>query len=296
MPSIVSIIIPCFNNASTLPLAIASVVAQSYKDWECIVVDDGSTDNPAWVVAKFKDSRIRCIRLEENGGRGAARQFGLEAAKGEFLAMVDADDWIYPEKLATQIGILENDPKIALISSPLAISNSNGMVGVRGGIQSDKIYQTSLPTRRTILPLFVHASSMFRMSIVKEWGYNKKLHTAEDGDLLARIIRTNPYGVMRAVTYAYSEYSSASLRKMLQSYFAAIKISWRYRKGRLHIALRDCLLYSLKAPLISAAFISGFGDAIIARRSRRPASHEIMAFNAAKYVVNSIMHKYFPES
>ena len=95
-PPAVSVIMPCFNAASTVGLALRSLQSQRWSDWECVVVDDGSTDGSAAVVESLGDARIRLVRSAERGGRGVARQRALDACRGRFLAMLDADDFYYP--------------------------------------------------------------------------------------------------------------------------------------------------------------------------------------------------------
>ena len=106
----VSIIVPCFNQAAYLPKAIRSIQAQSLKNWECIIVDDGSTDNTAEVAANIalKDNRIRLIQ-QLNSGSASARDKGLKEAKGEFIQFLDADDMIAPEKLENLVAFMEQN-------------------------------------------------------------------------------------------------------------------------------------------------------------------------------------------
>jgi len=99
----VSVIIPAYNRAETIGRAIRSVREQSFTDWELIVVDDASTDATCTVVDAIGEPRIHIIRLTENSGPSVARQKGLEAAKGEWVAFLDSDDEWLPEKLARQL-------------------------------------------------------------------------------------------------------------------------------------------------------------------------------------------------
>lgn len=106
----VSIIIPCYNQAAFLPKAIACLQAQTLAEWECIVVDDGSTDNTAEVVsnAALKDARIRLVQ-QLNGGSASARDKGLQEVRGEYIQFLDADDTIAPEKLERQVAQMDKD-------------------------------------------------------------------------------------------------------------------------------------------------------------------------------------------
>jgi glycosyltransferase involved in cell wall biosynthesis len=99
----VSVIIPAYNRAETITTAIRSVQAQSIGDWELLVVDDASTDNTVAVVESILDPRIRLLRQTTNGGPSVARQTGVDAASGEFVALLDSDDEWLPEKLAKQL-------------------------------------------------------------------------------------------------------------------------------------------------------------------------------------------------
>jgi glycosyltransferase involved in cell wall biosynthesis len=105
----VSVIIPTYNRAHLIGRAIQSVLNQTYQDFELIVVDDGSTDNTNEVIKEFsqKDKRILYIKHDKNKGGSAARNTGIKAARGEYIAFQDSDDEWLPEKLEKQMGILE---------------------------------------------------------------------------------------------------------------------------------------------------------------------------------------------
>ena len=100
---LVSVILPTFNRAGTLPRAIMSVLDQSYRNLELLIVDDGSKDNTAEIVAGIPDSRIRYIPLDVNGGASSARNVGLRLAKGRFIAFQDSDDEWLAGKLERQV-------------------------------------------------------------------------------------------------------------------------------------------------------------------------------------------------
>ena len=111
----VTVIIPSYNREKTIKRAVDSVLNQTYKDIEVIVVDDCSTDNTLDVVKSIKDSRLKVFKLNENSGACVARNFGIEKAKGEYIAFQDSDDEWLPEKLEKQMDVLENNSNINLV-------------------------------------------------------------------------------------------------------------------------------------------------------------------------------------
>ncbi len=116
--SLVSVVIPCYNQAQYLPEAVESVVIQTYQSWECVIVNDGSPDNTNEVarelIAKYPDKKI--ILLEkENGGLPDARNFGIKNSDGKYLLPLDADDKIHPEMLQKTVALLEADQDMDIV-------------------------------------------------------------------------------------------------------------------------------------------------------------------------------------
>ncbi len=112
----VSVVIPCYNTGQYLAEAIQSVLDQTYRDWELIVVDDGSTDNTREIAYSFSDPRIRYV-YQENRGLSAARNMGIHSSQGEFLQFLDADDLILPAKFEQQVKLLDAHPQYGLVYS-----------------------------------------------------------------------------------------------------------------------------------------------------------------------------------
>ena len=115
-----SVIVPAYNRAHLIEPTLASVVAQACADWECIVVDDGSADGNALrvAVAGMADARFRYLR-RDNGGGGAARNSGIDAARGRFVAFLDSDDLFLPDKLSTMAAALADAPDTAFYAPVL---------------------------------------------------------------------------------------------------------------------------------------------------------------------------------
>lgn len=104
---LVSVVIPTFNRAYCLRCTIQSVLGQTYKNWELIIVDNHSTDNTDEVVAEFGDTRIQLLKINNDGVIAASRNKGLHAANGKYVAFLDSDDWWLPEKLEASVRRLD---------------------------------------------------------------------------------------------------------------------------------------------------------------------------------------------
>ncbi|HJU48612.1 MAG TPA: glycosyltransferase family A protein, partial [Gaiellaceae bacterium] len=113
---LVSVVIPCFNDAEFLGDALASLCAQTLQDWECIVVDDGSTDETAAVAAMRagEDKRIRYL-WQANSGLSAARNAGLAVCGGQYVQFLDADDMLEPRKLEFHADTLAQEPAVDIV-------------------------------------------------------------------------------------------------------------------------------------------------------------------------------------
>jgi glycosyltransferase involved in cell wall biosynthesis len=115
---LVSIIIPCYNYGRFLAEALDSLLNQTYQNWECIIVNDGSTDNTEEVARKYEnaDSRFRYF-YQKNKGQWAARNTGITHSLGKYIQYLDADDLLESDKLTLQVSLLEEDPTIDLVYS-----------------------------------------------------------------------------------------------------------------------------------------------------------------------------------
>ena len=109
---VVSVVVPAYNRADTLPRALGSALGQSFGDFEIIVVDDGSRDGTVEVAEGIGDPRLRCVRHEGNRGEAAARNSGVRAARAPLLAWLDSDDEWLPGKLEAQVALMREDESV----------------------------------------------------------------------------------------------------------------------------------------------------------------------------------------
>lgn len=122
---LVSVIIPAWNAAHCLGACLESVRAQTLRDWEAIVVDDGSTDDTHAVAMATGDARVRVVQ-QPNAGQGAARNHGLKLARGRFVAFLDADDEWRPAFLEKTVGFLDEHPQVAAVSTAFVVRYADG--------------------------------------------------------------------------------------------------------------------------------------------------------------------------
>lgn len=124
-----SIVVPAFNATATLPMTLRSLIAQSYRDMEIVIVDDGSTDDTAGMAAEFaaRDRRIRTVS-QANRGLAGARNSGIHAARGEVIGFCDADDLWAPGKLAAHVAHLNAAPQVGISYSGSALIDAEGLL------------------------------------------------------------------------------------------------------------------------------------------------------------------------
>ena len=153
----VSVIIPIYNAEKFISGTIESVIAQTYQDWEIIAVDDGSTDKTPEILTKYKkklSSNLQVI-TQENSGVSIARNKGIPAARGEYIAFLDHDDLWTPEKLEKQVKLLDSNKELGLVYS------DSYVIDECGNLEKDTLISSILS--RNIL-----RSNVFRGNIFKE--------------------------------------------------------------------------------------------------------------------------------
>lgn len=190
----VSVIIPAFNASKSILRTLNSVFNQTYTNYEIVVVDDGSTDDTRSVIQPYL-SKIRYI-YQQNQERSAARNTGIEAAEGEYIAFLDADDTWMPNKLEKQIVAFENNPELGMVYCQAYLVAENGqLLGLTGICPSDseEAYQ------RLLLGNFIPSPTpLLRRSVVKEiGGFDSELRHAEDWDYWLRAARVRPVGMVQ---------------------------------------------------------------------------------------------------
>jgi glycosyltransferase involved in cell wall biosynthesis len=167
------------------------VLAQTYVDFEVVVVDDGSTDETAGVVAGFRDPRVRYVRLARNGGAGAARNVGIREARGRFLAFQDSDDEWLPSKLAQQMSAFaRGSARLGMVYSDMKLIRRDGSETdfPAPGLLRDRLID---PATRfyQVHNLGIQSAVIKREYVEEVGGFNESLPAFEDMELFIRLSR-----------------------------------------------------------------------------------------------------------
>lgn len=201
----VSVIIPTYNRAHLVGRAIQSVLNQTYNDFELIIVDDGSTDNIDDIIKDFqkKEKRIKYIRHEKNRGGSAARNTGIKASRGEYIAFLDSDDEWLKEKLKRQIKVFKNaSSEVGVVYTGFLVidERSNEIKRIftpkkRGYIYKDLLFEVCVGTCSTLV---------IKKECFNQVGmFDEKLPAHQDWDLEIRISKYYKYNFIKTPLVKY---------------------------------------------------------------------------------------------
>lgn len=282
----VTVITPCFGDAATLPTALSSLQGQTMGDWECIVVDDGTGAAVERAVEECDDPRFRVISFADNRGRSLARQAALDEARGQFVSMLDADDWYYPRKLERQLEVLEDRPALAAVSCGVAVIDEDGeLSGIRcapvEGLQIRRGRPYRLP-RDVFFPAI-----LIRRQAIGDERFDPRLERCEDRHFLMRVLAGRRYGLMHEILYAYREvWSDESMGEALIGFRDQRRVL-RDNIGRAPLAVgRQYALALVKTGLYGGARKLGRGKWLFERRNREATDEETARFESVQRQLN----------
>ena len=180
---LVSVVMPVHNGARWIAASLQSLFAQTFTDFEIVLVDDASSDDLSNVLAACADPRLRVIRFETNVGVSAARNAGIARAKGEYIAFCDADDLSLPERLATQYAYLQANPDVMGCGSAFICFDDQDRECVRHPTTFADIQRSMM--RHNCFGL---STLMLRAKALADERFNPQLRAAEDYDLWLRLM------------------------------------------------------------------------------------------------------------
>lgn len=221
---LVSIIIPCYNYGHFLAEAIESVLQQAYPAKEIVVVDDGSTDNTAAVAACYPAARYV---YQQNQGLSAARNTGIRQSQGTYLVFLDADDWLLPGALATNVEQLQLHPQAAFVAGTYTKVYENGQAAeIKDAVIPTQPYNELLSRGNFIAMI---AAVMFTRWAVQQFTYDISLPNCEDYDLYLAITRHHPIVQHNKQLAAYRIHTAAMSAIALPMLQGALKVLSRQR-------------------------------------------------------------------
>ncbi|MEO1184463.1 MAG: glycosyltransferase [Cyanobacteria bacterium J06636_27] len=217
--NLVSIVITSYNKAIYLKQAVESVFAQSYSNIECIIVDDGSTDNTEEIVQELiaKYPQIKYF-FKQNGGISSARNFGNSKATGEWVQFLDADDWIHEDKIKSQLECLQDftDKEVFTYSDYQRVYvDKDNQIIKRISHNIAHLSQEELINRLLICPDFLADSPfpllqqamLFKKTIFEKYQFNENLKACEDRELMINLLMNEN------ISYVYTPMIAAYYRK-----------------------------------------------------------------------------------
>lgn len=184
----VSVVIPTFNRAHTIERAIISVLEQSFQNFELIVVDDGSTDNTKFLLAKYP--KVKYI-YQENKGVSSARNTGIENAIGEYIALLDSDDEWLPQKLANQVGFMNDHPEFLWMHTE--------EIWIRSGVRVNQMKKNKKGGGDQFIAslnlcLISPSTVLVHRSLFDRYKFREDFEVCEDFDMWLKLLADYPVG------------------------------------------------------------------------------------------------------
>lgn len=230
----VTVLLPAYNAAAWLQAAVDSVLTQSFRDFELLVIDDGSKDATAEVLAAYSDPRIRIVRHETNLGLVAALNHGIDLAKGKYIARMDADDVAHARRLERQVEFLEKYHDVGICGTWFRTVGLDRASHSRPPTDHDEI--SALLFFRSA---FGHPTVMFRRALLEHAGlrYDTLARHAEDFDLWVRARERTRFANLPKYLLDYRMHASQTSAEHLQPQLEAAS---RIRLNQLAIMVPDC--------------------------------------------------------
>jgi glycosyltransferase involved in cell wall biosynthesis len=236
----ISICIPFYNAQEFLADAIRSIFAQTYQDWELILMDDGSTDRSLEIARSVRDSRVRVLSDGQNRKLPYRLNQITAEAKYDFIGRMDADDLISPTRFEKEIAVLEAHPEIDLVTTGVcSITRDGRPVGIRNPAPGGVTMADILPMKGCVI---THAAILGRKAWFLRNPYDTSLQTAQDAELWVRACAGKDLRICRIpeTLYLYREHGGVTLGKVLRAQRLHRDLLRRYghlKGGRLEVQL-----------------------------------------------------------
>ena len=269
----VSVIIPTYNRARSIKESVMSVLKQTYKDIECLVIDDGSCDNTIDILNTIKDSRLKVIELQQNKGPSYARNFGCNKAQGEYIAFNDSDDLWVESKLEKQLLFLNNNPDYSMVYCRFVCEDKAGKTIVpdeRFGKKEleDNLVNTLMNFNTIGTPTIIIKKEVWEQI----GGFDEKLAALEDYDLAIRIAENNKIGFIDDVLVRVNSTFDSVNSNLFNRGIALLQIGAKYNNSyRLFEKAYD---YLIRAGIVGQLDTANMIEQRIARYKSRKSYEE----------------------
>lgn len=281
----ISIGISVYNAEKYLAIAINSVISQSFTDWELILVNDGSTDGSLEIAKHFEkiDKRIRVISDGLNKKLPYRLNQIIDESNCDYIARMDADDIMHPDRLKTQFEFLEKNPEFDLVSTGLVSINNNNIVYGYRNVNS--IYTGFNEIKRSY-PI-IHASILAKTSWYKRNKYNTSYSRSQDYELWCRAISKKDLklAVLPDLLYYYREEGNLFTDKIIKAYSGGFKIYSKYT-SRIEFIEYLKMLFKCSAIIILDKF--NMLQRVASNRNNKNISAEVL--KAHQLLVDKIVH------
>ncbi len=230
-PSI-SVIMPVYNSAPWLREAIDSILAQTYTDFELIIINDGSTDETEAIIHAYADSRIKSLLNDKNRGLAFTLNRGIDEAIAPLIARMDGDDIAVPERFEKQFRFLQKQPNVAVLASVVSLIDDKGQ---HIGYWKEDRNNTSFEQIREFMPsnnCIAHPSIMARTAVMKEFRYRDEQSQAEDYDLWLRMLAAGEIFHKLAEPLLFHRILPASFTRNRQEnvFYKLARTKWKFAK------------------------------------------------------------------
>lgn len=227
---ILSVVMTVYNGDKYLRESMDSVLAQTFSDFELIIINDGSTDNTAKILSSYKDSRIKVIN-QPNKGLVASLNRGIKAASGKYIARHDADDSSEPSRFAKQVKILDDHPNVVIVGTSMRVMDSQSKILHEHLVL---IGDSELRQELLVRSPFAHGSVMFKKDVAIKAGlYNQKYWPAEDYELWLRMCDYGELANIDEPLYTYREHeggiSFANQKLQIQQLKDVQALAWQIK-------------------------------------------------------------------
>ena len=234
----VSVIIPTYQHRNYIRRTLSSVFEQSLGDYEIIVVNDGSTDDTASLLAPLVEARRITYLEQDNQGQSRARNAGLSRARGEYVAFLDDDDLWPPNKLASQVAFLDANPSVGMVGGTFRMIDENEVPGRAGLFYPEITFETLF----TANPFHSPGQTLIRKTLLEEvGGLNATIWGADDWDLWFRIAKRSTIVMRDEIALYYrlhAHNASRQTARLLRACCDTIELHLRTFDKRTRNALR----------------------------------------------------------